>query len=244
MTPAHVCNQWLTMNIRGLSKTSLVDYPGRVSAVVFTGGCNLRCGYCHNPDLAFNSDTLEKIDEKEVFSFLERRRGLLDGVTISGGEPALDRDLLKFISRIKNLGFLVKLDTNGFYPAVIEQSLSENLVDYIAMDLKTSPAKYSSLTGIDADFSRIVKTLDVIRSSGIDYEIRTTCVPEFVTVENIRLIGESVGHVKNWYLQQFVNVHRLIDPETEKLSPYPVLYLELMRDEVLKFADRCIIRGI
>ncbi len=232
------------MNIRGLSKTSLVDYPGRVSAVVFTGGCNLRCGYCHNPDLAFNSDTLEKIDDDEVFSFLGRRRGLLDGVTVSGGEPALDRDLLSFLSRIKSMGFLVKLDTNGFYPAVIEQCISENLVDYIAVDLKTSPEKYSSLTGTDADFSKIVKTLDTIRGSGIDYEIRTTCVPGFVTVEDIKLIGEAVGDVQNWYLQQFVNVHRLIDPETEKLSPYPVHYLELMRDEALKFSRRCVIRGI
>jgi pyruvate formate lyase activating enzyme len=232
------------MNIRGLFKTSLVDYPGRVSSVIFTGGCNLRCGYCHNPDLACNSDKLEKIDDEEVFSFLEKRRGLIDGVTVSGGEPALDKGLLDFLRRVKSLGLLVKLDTNGFFPSVIEQCLSEKLADYMAVDLKTSPAKYSSLTKRDVDFSQLVLTLDVIRNSEIDYEIRTTCVPGFVTLEDITLIGEAVGHVKKWYLQQFVNIHTLIDPETEKLSPYPVRYLEMMRDEALNFSDRCSIRGI
>lgn len=232
------------MNIKGLFKTSLVDYPGKVTAVVFTGGCNLRCGYCHNPDLAANSDELEKIDDEEVFSFLNKRRGLLDAVTVSGGEPTLDRGLFDFLRRVRSMGFLVKLDTNGFSPSVVEQCISEGLLDYVAVDLKTSPAKYPVLTKRDLDFSDIVSTLDIIRSSGIDYETRTTCVPGFVTIEDIKLAGEAVGRVKNWYLQQFVNTHTLIDPEAEKLSPYPVRYLEMMRDEVLKFADRCSIRGI
>lgn len=232
------------MNIRGLFKTSLVDYPGRVSSVIFTGGCNLRCGYCHNPDLACNSDKLEKIDDEEIFKFLEKRKGLIDGITLSGGEPTLDKDLFDFLRKVKGMGLLVKLDTNGFSPSVIEQCLSEKLVDYIAVDLKTSPSKYSSLTKRDPDFSQIILTLDIIRISGIEYEIRTTCVPGFVTIEDITLIGEAVEHVKKWYLQQFVNTHTLIDPESEKLSPYPVRYLEMMRDEALKFADRCSIRGI
>lgn len=232
------------MNIKGLYKTSLVDYPGKVSSVIFTGGCNLRCGYCHNPDLACNSDELERIDDEEIFSFLEKRRGLIDGITVSGGEPTLDKSLPYFLRRVRGMGLLVKLDTNGFSPTVIEQCLTEKLVDYIAVDLKTSPSKYSSLAKRDVNFSQIVMTLDIIRKSGIDYEIRTTCVPGFVTLEDITLIGEAVGHVKRWYLQQFVNIHTLIDPEAEKLSPYPVRYLELMRDEALKYADRCSIRGI
>lgn len=232
------------MNIKGLYKTSLVDYPGKVSSVIFTGGCNLRCGYCHNPDLACNSDELERIDDEEVFSFLEKRKGLIDGVTVSGGEPSLDSGLPVFLRRVKGMGLLVKLDTNGCFPSVVEQCLSEKLVDYMAVDLKTSPAKYSSLTKRDVDFNQIVTTLDVIRNSGIDYEIRTTCVPGFVTLEDIALIGEAVVHVNKWYLQQFVNTNTLIDPEAEKLSPYPVRYLELMRDEALKYADRCSIRGI
>ena len=232
------------MNIKGLYKTSLVDYPGKVSSVIFTGGCNLRCGYCHNPELACNSDELEKIEDEEVFSFLEKRKGLIDGITVSGGEPTLDRGLLAFLRRIKSMGLLVKLDTNGFSPSVVEQCLMEKLADYIAVDLKTSPAKYSTLTKRDLNFNQILITLDIIRKSEVDYEIRTTCVPGFVTLEDITLIGEAVGHVKKWYLQQFVNTHTLIDPESEKLSPYPVRYLELMRDEALKYADRCSIRGI
>ena len=126
------------MNIKGLYKTSLVDYPGKVSSVIFTGGCNLRCGYCHNPDLACNSDELEKIEDEEVFSFLEKRKGLIDGITVSGGEPTLDKGLLEFLRRIKSMGLLVKLDTNGFSPSVVEQCLMEKLTDYIAVDLKTS----------------------------------------------------------------------------------------------------------
>jgi len=240
----NVKNQWLLMNIRGLYKTSLVDFPGRVSAVIFTGGCNLRCGYCHNPDLALNSDTLEQIDDETVFAFLNKRKGLLDGVTVSGGEPTLDRELIPFIRRVKSTGFLVKLDTNGFYPSVVEQCLSENLLDYIAVDLKTSPVKYSSLTGCDVDFSKVKSTLDIIRSSGADYEIRTTCVPGFVEKGDITLIGESVGRVKNWFLQQFVNTNALLNPEAESISPYPVPYLEKMLDEVMKFADRASIRGV
>ncbi|HOP29098.1 MAG TPA: anaerobic ribonucleoside-triphosphate reductase activating protein [Spirochaetota bacterium] len=232
------------MNIKGLYKTSLVDYPGKVSSVIFTGGCNLRCGYCHNPELACNSDELEKIEDEEVFSFLEKRKGLIDGITVSGGEPTLDRGLLAFLRRIKSMGLLVKLDTNGFSPSVVEQCLMEKLADYIAVDLKTSPAKYSTLTKRDLNFNQILITLDIIRKSEVDYEIRTTCVPGFVTLEDITLIGEAVGHVRKWYLQQFVNTHTLIDPESEKLSPYPVRYLELMRDEALKYADRCSIRGI
>ena len=232
------------MNIKGLYKTSLVDYPGKVSSVIFTGGCNLRCGYCHNPQLACNSDELERIDDEEVFSFLEKRKGLIDGVTVSGGEPSLDKGLPEFLRRVHGMGLLAKLDTNGFFPSVVEQCITEKLVDYIALDLKTSPAKYSTLTGRDVDFNQIVTTLNIIRSSGIDYETRTTCVPGFVTLEDVTLIGEAVGHVRKWFLQQFVNTHTLLDPEAEKISPYPVRYLELMRDEALRFSDRCSIRGI
>jgi len=232
------------MNIRGLSKTSLVDYPGRVTAVVFTGGCNLHCAYCHNPELALNSSSLSKIDEGEVLAFLKKRRGLIDGVTVTGGEPSIDRGLIPFLGKVRELGLLVKLDTNGSSPGVIRECLSGGLADYIAMDVKTSPAKYKSLTGVDLPFEKILRTLDAIRESGVEYEIRTTCVPGLVTIDDISLIGEETGRVAFWYLQQFVNVHSLLDPETEKLSPYPVPFLQEMRDEALKFSDRCVIRGI
>lgn len=232
------------MNIRGLFKTSLVDFPGRISPVIFTGGCNLRCGYCHNPGLATNSSDLEKIDDEAVFSFLEKRKGLIDGVTVSGGEPALDPGLIPFLRRVRSMGLPVKLDTNGLYPGVISECIKSGLVDYIAVDIKTSPARYSSLTRMDVDFATILNTINLLRHSHIDHEFRTTCVPGFITVEDIQKIGEVTGRVKKYYLQQFVNTADLLDSNIKSLNPYPVDYLYLLREEVLKFSDYCAIRGI
>jgi pyruvate formate lyase activating enzyme len=232
------------MNIRGLFKTSLVDYPGKVSSVIFTGGCNLRCGYCHNPELALNNPSLEKIEDEEVLAFLEKRKGLLDGVTISGGEPAMDRGLIPFLVKVKSLGLSVKLDTNGFFPRVISECVEKKLINYAAVDVKTSPEKYPSLTGKDVSFSEILSTLDILKNSSIDYEIRTTCVPGFVTVDDIKKIGESVVGVKRYYLQQFVNIHTLLDSSIKMLTPYTVDYLKELKAEAEKFSDICSIRGI
>lgn len=232
------------MNIRGLYKTSLVDYPGKVSSVIFTGGCNLRCGYCHNPELALNSPALEKIDESEVFAFLEKRKGLLDGITVSGGEPTMDRGLIPFLEKVKSLGFPVKLDTNGFFPRVVSECIEKKLIDYAAVDVKTSPEKYPSLTGKDVSFKDVLATLDILRNSLIDYEIRTTCVPGFVTIEDMTSIGAVAGRVKKYYLQQFVNIHTLLDSGIKMLSPYKTDYLNKLKDEAEKFSDFCSIRGI
>ncbi len=232
------------MNIRGLFKTSLVDYPGRVSSVVFTGGCNLRCGYCHNPGLALNSFYLEKIEEKEVLAFLEKRKGLIDGLTVSGGEPAMNRGLIPFLQKVKNIGLDVKLDTNGFFPRVVLDCLEKNLLNYVAVDVKTSPEKYRSLTERDVDFSDLVSTLDILRNSGVEYEIRTTCVPGFADVDDIRKIGESIGRVKRYFLQQFVNRDTLLDRSVKEFHPYTADYLMKLREEAGKFSDYCSVRGI
>ncbi len=233
-----------SMNIKGLFKTSLVDYPGKVSSVIFTGGCNLRCGYCHNPDLALNSPVLEKIDAGEVLAFLKKRKGLIDGITVSGGEPAMDRGLLPFLEKVKALGLLIKLDTNGFFPRVISECLEKKLIDYAAVDVKTSPEKYPSLTGKDVSFADVLATLTILKKSKVDYEIRTTCVPGFVTVDDIKKIGEAVGKVKKYYLQQFVNINILLDSGIKMLSPYTVDYLQELKTEAEKFSDFCTIRGI
>lgn len=232
------------MNIRGLFKTSLVDYPGRVSAVIFTGGCNLRCGYCHNPDLALNSPALELIDESEVIAFLKKRGKLLDGITVSGGEPSMDRGLIPFLEKVKSLGLSVKLDTNGFFPRVISDCIEKKLIDYTAVDVKTSPEKYPSLTGKDVSFNEILNTLEIVKNSAIDYEIRTTCVPGFVTVDDIKKIGESVGRVKKYYLQQFVNTNILLDSGIKMLVPYTADFLNELKAEAEKFSGFCSIRGI
>ena len=232
------------MNIRGLFKTSLVDYPGKVSAVIFTGGCNLRCGYCHNPDLALNSPALEKIEDSEVISFLEMRKGLLDGITISGGEPAMDRGLISFLEKVKPLGLSVKLDTNGFFPRVVSECIEKKLIDYAAVDVKTSPGKYPALTAKDVSFNEVLATLEILKNSSIDYEIRTTCVPGFAEIEDIIKIGEAVVRVKKYYLQQFVNRNILLDSGIRVLSPYTSAYLHKLKIEAEKFSDFCSIRGI
>jgi len=232
------------MNIRGLFKTSLVDFPGRISSVIFTGGCNLRCGYCHNPGLAFNSPDLEKIDDETVFSFLEKRKGLIDGITVSGGEPTIDSGLIPFLQRVRPMGLQIKLDTNGFFPEIVESCIQDGLVDYVALDIKTSPDKYPSLTGRDLSFTPILATVDLLRQLQVDHEIRTTCVPGFVTLEDIKKIGQTTGRVKKYFLQQFVNTADLIDSSMKGLTPCTVDYLYSLREEVLKFSDYCTIRGI
>ncbi len=232
------------MNIRGLYKTSLVDFPGKITSVIFTGGCNLRCGYCHNPDMVLGSSGTSAVSEDYVFDFLSGRKNLIDGVTVTGGEPSLQADLLDFLKKIKDMGFLIKLDTNGFSPEVIKSVTASDLADYIALDIKSSPPKYRDVTGRDYPFTTVLETIDILKNSGIDFELRTTCIPQLVTDEDIVLIGENVGRVKKYFLQQFVNTGRLVDPAFHELSPYPVAYLESMRKKCLEFAETCVIRGI
>ena len=238
------------MNIKGLYKTSLVDYPDKVTSTIFLGGCNLRCGYCHNPDLALNSSVLENIKEEEVLSFLEKRKNLIDGVTISGGEPTIEKGLIPFLEKVKSLKLLVKIDTNGFMPHIISECIENQLVDYVAVDIKTSPEKYPSLTGKDLSFDAVLATIDLLRGSFffkgsvLDHEIRTTCVPGFVTVDDIKRIGESLGSVQKYYLQQFVNTNAMLDSEMKILTPYSIDYLYELKNEAEKFSSFCSIRGI
>ncbi len=232
------------MNIKGLFKTSLVDYPGKVSSVIFTGGCNLRCGFCHNPDLALNSPALDTIEDRDVISFLEMRKGLLDGITVSGGEPTMDRGLIPFLEKVKSLGLSVKLDTNGFFPRVVSECIEKKLIDYAAVDVKTSPEKYPVLTAKDVSFNEVLTTLEILKNSKIDYEIRTTCIPGFAEIDDIRKIGESVVRVKKYYLQQFVNIHTLLDSGIKMLHPYTPAHLKELKIEVENFSDFCSIRGI
>jgi pyruvate formate lyase activating enzyme len=232
------------MNIKGLYKTSLVDYPEKIASTIFLGGCNLRCGYCHNPDLALNSAVLEKIDEEEVLDFIKKRKGVIDGVTISGGEPTIEKGLIPFLEKVKSLKLLIKIDTNGFLPQVISECIEKKLIDYAAVDIKTSPEKYPSLTGTNLSFNAILSTINILKNSELEHEIRTTCVPGFVTVDDIKRIGESVGTVKKYYLQQFVNTNNLLDTEIKILTPYSMDYLYKLKNEAKKFSDFCSIRGI
>ncbi len=232
------------MNIRGIYKTSLIDFPGKISTVLFSGGCNLNCGFCHNPDLVRDSPHLPRISNEEALSFLAGRKGLIDGVTLSGGEPTMNGDLPDFLAEIKKIPLEIKLDTNGLNPGAVERCLSEGLLDYAALDIKTSPDKYPAVTGRDVDFSAIAETLEIIRMSGIGYELRTTCVPGYAEAGDFREIGSRLGRVKRYYLQQFISAMPLLDDSYRTLKPYPARHLADLAVTVREFADMCGIRGV
>ena len=231
------------MNVKGLYRTSLIDYPGAISAVVFTGGCNLRCRFCHNPELATNSSALETIPEADILSFLSTRKRLIDGVVISGGEPTLRTNLSEFCDSLKSLGFKVKLDTNGSNPAKVSELVKGKAVDYVALDIKTSPEKYPAVTGAALSFDPVQTTLDVLRSSGVRYEIRTTCVPDMVTMEDFVAIRDRIGRVRTYYLQQF-RAENTLDNSLSNVTPYLKETMADFRDFVSTFADRCELRGV
>ena len=231
------------MNIKGIQKTSLVDFPGRISTVVFLGGCNLSCRYCYNIELAKDSNQLTLYNKNDTLFFLKKRKGLIDGVVISGGEPTISDEIADFINSIKNIPLSVKIDTNGLKPDIIEGLIKKNLLDYISIDIKTSPQKYESLTCKTIDFTNIKKTIEIVKDSRIDYELRTTCVPEFVTLEDLNIIKNEVGHVDRYYLQQYVN-EATLDPSFQEYEPYAVSILCEFRELVKTFSDICEIRGI
>lgn len=192
----------LLFKLGGIQKTSLIDFPQKVAAIVFTQGCNFRCGYCHNPELLEFSEKTD-FDANCFFNFLKTRIGKLDGVVITGGEPTLQSDLYDFIKEIKALGFAVKLDTNGTNPVVTEKLLKENLLDYIAMDIKAPLEKYREITDVNVDTKKIKQSIKLIMNSFIDYEFRTTVLKSQLSFEDFNNIGEMIKGSKKYYLQKF-----------------------------------------
>ena len=190
------------MQIAGLLKTSLSDYPNKVACVIFTSGCNFHCAFCHNRSLVDRSASL--ISEEEIFEYLNKRKGILDGVVISGGEPTLQMDIFNFIKRIKQLGFLIKLDTNGSSYDIVKTLIDERLVDYIAMDIKNGPSYYDKITETNVNTSEIEKTKNLLINSGIDYEFRTTLVKQYFTLESIEEMGRFLSGAKTLFLQKYV----------------------------------------
>ena len=213
------------MLINGLQKMTLLDFPGKVACTVFLAGCDFRCPYCHNYELVTGNEQVYMTDD-EFFSFLRGRVHLLDGVAITGGEPLMRKYLPGFIAKIRDLGFLVKLDTNGYHPDRLKELLDERLIDYIAMDIKNSPEKYQLTAGIkDPDLSLIKKSISHIMESGVDYEFRTTVVKEFHSPSDFEAIGQLIVGAKRYYLQQFVDRdtvpdRHLTSPSTDEMSNY------------------------
>lgn len=191
------------MLIGGFQKSSLLDYPGQISAIVFTQGCNFRCPYCHNPELInFSKDS--PVDESFVLEFLESRKGKLDAVVITGGEPCLQKDLIDFIKKIKEMNFLVKLDTNGSKPELLEELLNEKLIDYVAMDIKAPIEKYSEIAGAQVDTENILRSIELLKTSKVEYEFRTTVVKSQLCIEDFDKIGVMIDGAQTYYLQKFV----------------------------------------
>ena len=201
------------MHLGGLQKSSLIDYPGKLSSVVFLSGCNFDCPFCHNPALARGSTAWPTdLTASNIFSFLKQRQGFLDGVVISGGEPTLQCGLEDFCRQIKAFGFPVKLDTNGSRPEVLERLIDLKLVDYVAMDLKTDPVLYKSYIKADCSPDPLLDSIRILMAAGIDYEFRTTCVKPIVTLETIENISRLIQGARLYTLQRFRS-NNLLHPE-------------------------------
>lgn len=229
------------MKICGWNKTTLLDYPGHVAATLFTGGCNFRCPFCHNAELVLCSGEQE-IREEEIFAFLRRRKGVTEGVCITGGEPTLQPGLKEFIRRVKELGFLVKLDTNGYRPETLWELMEEGLPDYVAMDVKASRGNYAIAAGLAGlDMAAIEMSMGIIRSSGIPYEFRTTVVKGIHTEADIEDIGRWLSGCRAYYLQAYRDDGNVLQPGFETFSSEEMYsFAEIAR----KYIDNVSLRGI
>jgi len=256
------------MEIGGLQKLTLIDYPGRVAATVFLCGCNFRCPWCYSPELVLPEKIKRhlypvksrkagspeakfngaRIPEKDFFDFLKKRKGLLKGVVICGGEPTIHKDLPKFIKKIKKMGYLVKLDTNGSNPMMLKELITNKLVDYVAMDVKQAQnsklktQNYDRAAGAKVDLNKIKKSVEILKNSKIDFEFRTTVVPGIHTKEDIVEIAKWIGGPKiKYYLQNF-RPEKTLDPKFEKIKPYPQEYLIEIQRVIAPFFAICQVR--
>lgn len=230
------------MVINGFQKLTLLDYPGRVACTIFTAGCNMRCPFCHNASLVTHIDNDNTFSTEEVLSYLEKRQGILEGVCITGGEPLLQPDIKEFITEIKKLGYAVKLDTNGTFPEKLKELVNEGLVDYVAMDIKNSKAKYKETAGINnLDLSKIEESVDFLINGNMDFEFRTTIVSEFHTVEDIQDIVVWIRGAHKYFLQNFVDSGDLIG---QGLNPVTLDTLRVMREKATEIIPNVELRGI
>ena len=230
------------MQICGFNRTTLLDFPEHVACTVFTGGCNFRCPFCQNGDLVLHGGSLPVLDEEEVFGVLRKRKGILTGVCVTGGEPTLQRDLDVFLSRVKELGYLVKLDSNGYRPEVLQSLCERGLVDYFAMDIKSSPENYARTAGVkELDMGLIRESVDFIRSCGLDYEFRTTVVRELHSSGDFLSIGEWLKGCKAYFLQSYVESEGVICKE---FSSYSKEELEEFVMLLKPYIDNVSLRGV
>lgn len=230
------------MRLGGYQKLTLIDYPGVIATTVFTVGCSFRCGFCHNPELVIKTQfpaPNKMVDE--FFKHLEKRKGRLEGVCITGGEPTIQPDIIEFIRKIKDMGYLVKLDSNGTRPDVLRKIFKEKLVDFVAMDIKNSPRKYSETVGLKADVERIKLSVKMIMNSSVPYEFRTTVVPGIHTEKDFLDIAKWIKGAKAYYLQEYRD-GIVLDPKIRKKTAGKSLDLEKIKISMEKNVDKIGIR--
>lgn len=227
------------MVIGGVQKFSTVDDPGYIVAGVFTVGCNMRCGYCHNPELVLPEQYAGGIPEDEIFEFLRSRRGKLDGVFISGGEPTMQADLPDFVRKCKRMGFRIKLDTNGTHPEMLREMLDENLIDFIAMDVKGPLSKYSQIAARPVNLDAIKESIRLIKT--VDHEFRTTIVKGQLSVEDFELVGELVDGAERFALQYFVTGPRLVSPQFRDRKSFSEEEMNRAKEIMLRHVKECVV---
>lgn len=229
------------MNIQFYQKLTLLDYPEKTACTVFTYGCNLRCPFCHNAALV-TDNMQEPVDEKEFFDFLDKRKGLLDGVCITGGEPMLQKDIADFIKKIKEKGFLVKLDTNGFFPDKLTELINAGMLDYVAMDIKNSLEKYPETCGVNnIDLNKVKTSVEILKSGKVDFEFRTTVLKEYHTPSDFESIGKWLQGNYKYYIQCFKDSGNTIVNNLNPLSEDEIMSLKRV---VSTYLPLCRVRGL
>ena len=230
------------MNISGIQKLSLLDFPGKLACTVFTSGCNFRCPFCHNAALVLPGMS-DHIGEQEVLSFLKKREGILEGVCITGGEPCLQPDLEAFIGKVRDIGFAVKLDTNGSFPEKLSSLLEKGLLDYVAMDIKTSKERYFEVCGVQNEklLENVQKSVEILKSSSVPHEFRTTTARELQTKEDFEKIGRWLSGEKRYFIQQYEASGELVGDE---MTPYEKEELTEFAKVMKNFVENVEIRGI
>ena len=231
------------MDIGGLQKTTLIDYPGRVAATVFLTGCNFRCPFCYSSELVLPEKIKlhPRISEKEIFKFLNERKGMIEGIVVCGGEPTINPDLPEFCKKIKEMGYLVKLDTNGSNPEMLKKLMDENLIDYVAMDIKASKEKYIKTVRIEFDVAKIEESIKILKEGKIGHEFRITVVPGIHSKEDIIEIAKWLAPANKFYLQNF-RPEKTLDPDFEKVKPYSEENLLEIQKEISSFFKEVKIR--
>jgi pyruvate formate lyase activating enzyme len=233
----------MTIEIGGLQKTTLIDFPGRIAATIFLCGCNFRCPWCYSPELVLPEKIKNqpKITEKEFLEFLKSRKELLEGVVVCGGEPMINKDLIDFVKKIKNLGFSIKIDTNGSNPQMLKNLIDKKLVDYIAVDIKGPKENYSQFIGKEVDIKKIQKSIDILKQGKVDYEFRTTILPSLHKKEDIIKMAKWISGAKRYYLQNF-RPEKTLDPDFEKTKPYSQEFLLEIQKAISPFFENCQVR--